>query len=258
MLSLQNISFAYYNSPTLLDISLEVKQGELVALIGLNGSGKSTLLKLILRLLKPSSGKILLLGRDINEMQRREIARIVSFVAQNPPTADFETQEIVAMGRTPHLSRFSRLTRADREAIAEAMQLTETTAFSKRSILELSGGERQRVHIARAIAQQTELMLLDEPVASLDLAHQLEIMEILQRLAHTRGRAILLSIHDLSLAARYCDRLVVLSDKRIVADGSPNQVLTEDCLLRYFRLKAKILTSPEGSITVYPLSYYSA
>lgn len=253
LLSARNLTFAYHNRPILTDVSLDLARGETVGLIGMNGSGKSTLLKLLLGLLTPASGSVMLDGKDLRQMKRREIARWVSFVSQNSRIDfDFEVQDIVSMGRTPYLSRFSRFSRSDCEAVSEAMRLTGTTEFSGRLVTELSGGELQRVHLARAIAQQTDLMLLDEPTSNLDLSHQLEVLSIIRKLTDA-GRAAIISIHDLSLAARYCDRIIVLSESRIVADGRPEQVLTEELLLRHFRVRARVYSDKE-SLTILPIS----
>lgn len=240
MLAIKSLHFSYQSNSVLTDINLELSGGELVGLVGMNGTGKSTLLKLMSGILTPSSGKVELTGRDLKTMTRRDIARKISFVPQNSAIDfAFEVHEIVSMGRTPYLSRFRSFSRADCEAVSEAMRLTETTQLANRSVTELSGGERQRVQIARAIAQQTDLMLLDEPTSNLDLSHQLEVLNIIRKLCKS-GRAAIMSIHDLTLAARYCDRIVVLSDQRVVADGSPSEVITQECLLRYFKVRARI------------------
>lgn len=253
LLSAHNLTFAYHNRHILTDVSFELVRGETVGLVGMNGSGKSTLLKLLLGILTPSSGSVVVDGRDLKQMKRREIARKISFVPQNSGIDfDFEAQEIVSMGRTPHLSRFSRFSRSDCEAVSEAMRLTGTTDLAGRLVTELSGGERQRIQIARAIAQQTDLMLLDEPTSNLDLSHQLEVLSIIRRLTDA-GRAAIISIHDLSLAARYCDRIIVLSESRIVADGRPQEVFTENLLLKHFCVRARIYHD-SSSLTILPIS----
>jgi iron complex transport system ATP-binding protein len=253
LLTAQDLSFAYDGRSVLRGVSLSIESREFVGLIGPNGSGKTTLLRVLLGFLK-GSGAVAMGGVPIGSLSRAEIAKFATIVQQDTRIDfAFTAREIVAMGRTPYLGRFTSEGATDREAIAWAMRKTDTEVFIERSVMELSGGERQRVHLARALAQETRVILLDEPTANLDLTHQFEALQLVQEFTHAGGGAIA-AIHDLSLAARFCDRLLLLSDGRIVATGKPEEVITEDNLLRYFALRARVRRDDEtGSLFVYPL-----
>ncbi|HEY9432389.1 MAG TPA: ABC transporter ATP-binding protein, partial [Blastocatellia bacterium] len=220
LLTAQNISFAYDGRPVLKKVSLAVEAGEFVGLIGANGSGKTTLLRALLGLLK-ASGEARLCGDSLWTLDRQEIARRATMVHQDTRVDfAFTSRDIVAMGRTPYLGRFKPEGASDKEAIARAMRETGTTELAERPVTELSGGERQRVHLARALAQETLVILLDEPTANLDLAHQFEALELVRGFTRAGGAA-LAAIHDLTLASRFCDRLLLLSGGEIVAAGAP-------------------------------------
>lgn len=239
LLAAERVSFAYGERPVFEDVSIEVRSGELVGLIGPNGSGKSTLLRVLFGML-PSAGEIHLGAHPITNFSRREIARRATLTAQDTRIGfDFTVRDIVAMGRAPHLGRFAAERTADREAIAQAMRLTGTENLSSRLVTELSGGERQRVHLARALAQETSLLLLDEPTANLDLSHQFESLSIVKAMAEA-GKGVLIAIHDLSLAARFCNRLLLLAGGTIVASGEPADVVTEHNLRTHFQLQAHV------------------
>jgi iron complex transport system ATP-binding protein len=258
LLEAQNISFAYDGRPVLKGISMAVEAGEFVGLIGANGSGKTTLLRALLGLLK-ASGEVRLCGDSLWTLSRQEIARRATMVHQDT-RVDFAltSRDIVAMGRTPYLGRFKPEGGADREAIARAMRETGTTELAERPVTELSGGERQRVHLARALAQETRVILLDEPTANLDLAHQFEALELVRGFTGAGGAA-LAAIHDLTLASRFCDRLLLLSEGKIVAAGSPAEVITESNLACHFALRARVRRDEEtGSLIVYPLESISS
>lgn len=246
LLSLNDVAFRY-DAPTVLDgVTLSVGGNEVVGLIGPNGSGKSTLLQVAIGVLRPDRGEVVLGEVPVDRLERREIARRAAIVPQDAAIGmAFSVREIVSMGRNPHLGRFDVARAADREAVDRAIVDTELTAFTDRPITELSGGERQRVMIARVLAQDPALMLLDEPTSHLDLVHQLEILDLVRRFVST-GRGALVAIHDLSLASRYCDRLLLLYGGRIVAEGTPAGVLTEENLRRYFGVHAQVRHNQEG------------
>lgn len=254
LLTAQGVSFAYDRRPVLHQVSLQIAAGEFVGLIGANGSGKTTLLRVLLGLLPAASGAVNLCGDSLASLQRREIARRATLVQQDTRVDfAFTAREVVAMGRTPYLGRFTPESEADRQAIARAMRATETDVFAARPVTELSGGERQRVHLARALAQGTRVMLLDEPTANLDLTHQFEALQLVRAFAHAGGAA-LAALHDLSLAARFCDRLLLLSQGRLVAAGPPAEVISESNLANHFGLRARVRRDAEtGSLIVYPL-----
>jgi iron complex transport system ATP-binding protein len=249
------VSFAYARRPVLQGVSLAVGTGEFVGLVGANDSGKTTLLRVLLGVLPPTTGEVRLCGATLGSLTRREIALRATMVHQDTRIDfAFTAREIVAMGRTPYLRRFTPETRADKEAIDLAMRATETEDFADRFVTELSGGERQRVHLARALAQNSEVLLLDEPTANLDLAHQFETLCLIRQMTR-QGKAALAAIHDLSLAARFCDRLLLLYGGQIVAAGPPAEVVTESNLARYFALHARVWHDKEtGGLVILPLS----
>jgi iron complex transport system ATP-binding protein len=258
LLTTQNLSFAYDGRPVLKEVSLAVEAGEFVGLIGANGSGKTTLLRALLGLLK-ASGEARLCGDPLWTLNRQEIARRATMVHQDTRVDfAFTSRDIVAMGRTPYLGRFKPEGPADKEAIARAMRETGTTELAERPVTELSGGERQRVHLARALAQETRVILLDEPTANLDLAHQFEALELVRGFTRAGGAA-LAAIHDLTLASRFCDRLLLLSGGEIVAAGLPAEVITESSLEKHFALRARVRRDDEtGAMIVHPLATSSS
>ena len=240
----RSLGFAYGSRPVLAGVDVEVRAGEVVALLGPNGAGKSTLLHVLLGLLAPTSGEARLGPDPVTSLDRREIARRVAFVPQGcGGDFSFTVEELVTMGRTPYLGRFRPPGRSDLEIVRRALEVTGTTALAGRPVPELSGGERQRVHVARAIAQDTPALFLDEPTSSLDVEHQLQILGVLRRLA-ADGRGVLCTLHDLTLAARFADRLVVLSRGRVVSEGTPGAVLTESLLAEHFGIRARIDREP--------------
>ncbi len=250
MLEGRHLSFAYDGRLVLSDVDVSLAGSELVALVGPNGAGKSTLLRVLLGLLPTRTGNVSLLGRPLLELSRREIARRVAFLPQATlGDFGFTVRELVAMGRMPHLGRFRPEGRADVAAIERALEQTGTGAFVDRLASELSGGERQRVLLARAIAQTTDVLLLDEPTSSLDVAHQLEVIRLLRDLAR-EGRAVAIALHDLSLAARFADRVIVLSGGEVAAQGAPRDVVTAELLERHFRIRARVEQTAEGVLVV--------
>lgn len=226
-------------------VDLEVYEGEFVGLVGPNGAGKTTLLRLIGKLLEPSDGAVWLEGEPLAGLSQRAVARRVAMVPQRAP-ADFafSVRDVVLMGRHPHLARFETEGVVDHAIVRDAMELTNTAELAERPIPELSAGERQRVTLARALAQRPRLLLMDEPTANLDLRHQLQVLECVQRLVQEQGLAVVAALHDLELASRYCDRLVVLHAGTIVADGRPEEVLTAARLREVFGVIAHVGPSP--------------
>ena len=248
------LSFGYPGRDVLDGVGFGARAGEVVGLCGPNGAGKSTLLRLILGLLSPRAGRVLLGGDPVAGLERREIARRAALLMQDGPLElPLSAREVVALGRLPHLRRFEAERASDQVAIDAAMALTDTLAFADRRVTELSGGERHRVQLARALAQETPLLLLDEPTASFDVAHQLQALALL-RAAAARGRAVLVAMHDLSLAARSCDRILLLGEGRLQADGPPAQALTEDNLARLFKVRARVRADEGGELVVVPLA----
>ena len=219
------------------DVSFSLPRGGVMAVCGPNGAGKSTLLRLIYRYLTPRAGRVLLSGADLHAMPRAEAARRVAAVLQEQPT-DFAltVREMVALGRLPHRIGFAGNSARDAEIVASALRLLDLTSFAETRFGRLSGGERQRVMIARALAQEPELLVLDEPTNHLDIRHQLELLALLRQL----GLTVVLTLHDLTLAAEYVDRLLILSDGRKLAEGRPDEILTPETIARAFNVSARI------------------
>lgn len=257
ILAAQDLQVGYNHQTILKILSLEIERGKVTALVGPNGSGKSTLLKTLARLLSPSSGQVYLNGVALTRLATRDIARQLAIMPQNPVAPPGLTvAELVEQGRFPHVGPLGMLRRQDREAIAEALTLTAMTEFAHRRLENLSGGERQRAWISLALAQETPLLLLDEPTSFLDIGHQLEVLEIVRQLNSDRAMTIILVLHDLNQAARYSDRMVVLKQGRIIADGSPRRVLTPELLAEAFRVRARVTYEPETGIPLcFPYAY---
>ncbi|WP_435553174.1 heme ABC transporter ATP-binding protein, partial [Natrinema sp. CGMCC1.2065] len=250
-ISITDCSLSFGDLAVLENVSLTIEPGEFVGFVGPNGAGKTTLLRLISGALAPDSGSIAIDGTDVHGLSSRASSRLVSVVPQDTTLSfSFPVRDVVEMGRHPHRSRFSSATPADRAAVERALERTRTAELADRPIDEVSGGQRQRVVLARAIAQETPVMLLDEPTASLDINHQVETLELVRELV-AEGRTVVAAIHDLELAARYCDRLVLLADGRVAADGPPSSVLTREALADSFDANAVVTPSPvTGTETV--------
>ncbi len=230
---------------TLVDAaSLTIEAGQLVCIVGPNGAGKSSVLRLLTGIWTPDAGRVLLDDHPLHERSRREIARRVTFVPQDTRLGfDFTVREVVAMGRYPHEGRLARP--GEHPAVQEALERTDVAALADRLVTTLSGGERQRVLLARCLAAQAELLLLDEPTASLDLRHALETMELCRALADD-GKGICLAIHDLNAALRFADIACVMSEGRIVATGPPTTVLTPDRITEVFGVRARPYNGDDG------------
>ena len=234
ILVVADLVLGYRGRPVLEGVSLSVRSGELVGMIGPNGSGKSTLLKGISGTLRPTRGRIAIGGRDVASIGRGALARTLAVVPQSPTLPDdFGALEIVLMGRAPHLGLLRAEGSRDFAIVRGAMRATDTLELADRPIGELSGGERQRLVVARALAQEPSLLLLDEPTSHLDVHHQVRVMEIL-RAQVAQGLAALAVFHDLNLAAQFCDRLLLLDHGRIVASGSPDEVITAEHVARVY------------------------
>lgn len=258
MLTAANVSFAYRaNAPLVVDeVSLTIAPGDLVGILGPNGSGKTTLLKMLSGTLTPSAGTIQFDGRPLGEWKRRALARRIALVPQETHAPfDFTVLDIVLMGRFPHLGTFA-LEGPDDLAIArQALASTGTSAFEDRPFATLSGGEKQRVVIAGALAQSPELLLLDEPTASLDLGHQLDVQLLLAGLNRDRGVTMVLSTHDLNLAAALCRYLILLRGGRVIAQGPTGEVLTPAAVRTLYGVDADIQRHPAaGHLIVTPLA----
>jgi iron complex transport system ATP-binding protein len=245
LLQAHHVRFAVHHTPILTGVDFQLRAGEFVGLIGANGAGKSTLLKVMGGLWKASGGQIDLVGKPLSQYQTREIARLIAYVAQAAHVDfAFTTREMVLMGRSPHLNRFEMETARDRQIADAAMQTTDITHLADRLAFTLSGGEQQRMFIARALTQEPRLLLLDEPTSNLDIRHQIDVLTLARSLAHERGLGVIAAIHHLELAARFCDRLALMTCGGIVADGKPEQVLTPEYLSQAFQIQAQVYRDP--------------
>lgn len=244
-LSASRLTLGYADRPIVTDLDLQVPDGKVTVIVGANACGKSTLLRGLARLLKPQSGAVLLDGEVIHRQPTKHVARILGLLPQNPIAPEGVTVvDLVGRGRHPHHGAFQRWTSVDDEAVAEALELTDTLGLADRVVDELSGGQRQRVWIAMALAQGTDLLLLDEPTTYLDVAHQVEMLDLLADLNARRGTTIVMVLHDLNLSARYADHLVALRDGAVVAEGTPRQVVTEDVVRTVFGLDNRVIDDP--------------
>ena len=235
----------YGDSPVLHDVSLRLQGGEFVGLIGPNGCGKSTLLRVLSRTLRPVSGSVRLDGRDIREWQARDFARNLAFVPQQEQAAfDFTVRDVVLMGRHPHLDRWRGETERDYQLVTQALADADILHLADRPVTNLSGGEHRRVLLARALAQQARLLLLDEPTAHLDITHQAELMALVKRQTQERRMGALAALHDLNQAAEFCDRLLLMGRGRLIAEGAPEEVLTSGHLRAVYDADAQIGSNP--------------
>jgi iron complex transport system ATP-binding protein len=226
-------------------LDLVVPPGEVSVIVGANGSGKSTLLRGLGRLLKPVAGQVLLDGRDLRSLPTRTVARQVGLLPQQPITPEgISVRDLVGRGRYPHQGWFARWTAYDEQVVAEALAATSTAELADRPVEELSGGQRQRVWIAMALAQRPEVLLLDEPTTYLDIAHQVEVLDLLRALNRRSGATVVMVLHDLNLAARYADHLVVMADGRIIREGAPRDCLTVEVVAEAFGLDAVVVDDP--------------
>ena len=238
-LKVKNIEFGYNSTPVLENVSMELDRSEVVGIVGPNGAGKSTLIRCIDRILTPRGGSILLDGTDISKMTRMEIAKEIGYVPQTAtrvfPATVFDT---VLMGRRPHLGWKS--SEEDVDKVLEVLELLGIMEFAMRDFNEISGGQQQKVLIARALAQEADILLLDEPTSNLDIRHQLEVMDIMKGIVKSKGISAIVAIHDLNLASRYADRLLMLNDGRIFAAGDPESVLTVENIRHAYDVEALV------------------
>jgi iron complex transport system ATP-binding protein len=253
-LRLQHITYQVGERTILKNISLEVTRGELVAIVGRNGAGKSTLLHLMTGLLPANEGAVTLDGEPLQHLSRKDIARQIALLPQQARfTFGFPVHDIVRMGRHPHRGRFRAASLHDENMVHRVMEATGTACLAQRLITEVSGGERQLIMLAQALAQEPRFLLLDEPMANLDIAHQCHVMQLLQQLA-ADGLGVVVVIHDLSFAVRCFPRLVVLDNGTVVGDGPATEVLTVETIKRVFQVQARLQRDPDSGA---PLLWFS-
>ncbi|WP_369373285.1 ABC transporter ATP-binding protein [Promicromonospora sp. Populi] len=237
-----------YGGPPIVDrLDLAVPDGSFTVILGANGSGKSTLLRALARLLRPTSGTVLLDGEPVHHRSPKDVARRLALLPQSQVAPEgIGVAELVARGRYPHQSLLRQWAPSDADAVRTAMELTDTTDLADRRLDELSGGQRQRVWLAMALAQETDLLLLDEPTTFLDLAHQVEVLELCARLRADHGRTVVAVLHDINLGCRYATHVVAMKDGAIVATGTPADVVTPDLVEHVYGLPARVIADPES------------
>lgn len=245
LLQTLGLSFSYGSQPVLCEVNLLVGQGEMMGIVGPNGSGKTTLLRILSGSLRPHAGEVRVMGQNLGEFSPKDRAKAVAVVSQSPTVPEgFTALEVVLMGRNPHLGVLQWEGRNDVEVALRIMELTDTTRFANRFLSSLSGGERQRVFIARALAQEAPLLLLDEPTANLDIGYQTGILDMLQAIRGEAKVTVIAAMHDLTLAAQYCDHMAVLHQGTIAAVGRPEEVLTPDLLSQAFGVDVSVIRHP--------------
>ncbi|MBD8034038.1 MULTISPECIES: ABC transporter ATP-binding protein [Solibacillus] len=247
----ERLTTGYENTRIIESLNVSIQTGKITTIIGPNGCGKSTLLKTIGRILKQECGEIFLQEENMNTMSTKEIAKKLALLAQSPAApGQLKVHELIAYGRYPHRKNVGRLTKEDIEKINWAMEVTHTEEFRDRELAALSGGQRQRVWLAMALAQETDILLLDEPTTYLDMAHQLEVLEIVQQLNKNFGCTIVMVLHDLNHAARFSDELIIMKKGAVLHTGTPEQMMTAEILKEVFQIEAKIILDTEHQVPV--------
>ncbi|MNZ86098.1 putative siderophore transport system ATP-binding protein YusV [compost metagenome] len=262
MISLKtsHLDIAYEDRLIVEDLNISIPEGKVTALVGANGSGKSTILKTMARILQPKGGSVLLDGKSIHKQSTREVAKQLAILPQNPTAPEGLTvYELVSYGRFPHQKGFGGLKADDRKVVEWAIEVTKMEEFSDRALEQLSGGQRQRAWIAMALAQETDILFLDEPTTFLDMAHQLEVLQLLEELNVESQRTIIMVVHDLNHAARYAHHMIAIKKGQAIASGSPEEVVTSEVLREVFGIEADIVTDPRSGVPLcLPYELYRA
>ncbi|MDX5378302.1 MAG: ATP-binding cassette domain-containing protein [Halomonas sp.] len=247
MLEANGVSFEVDGKPLLKPVDHRFEEGKTYGLIGHNGSGKSTLIKLLAQQQPANQGEIRLDGRPLGEWGQREFARQVAYLPQHLPSAENLTgRELIGFGRYPWHGLLGRHTAEDKAAVQRAIELSHTEAFADRLVDTLSGGERQRVWLAMLLAQQSRFLLLDEPLAALDIAHQMEVLALIRKLCDELKLCVIIVLHDINMASRYCDELLALHSGRVLAHGPPHEMMTDATLEAIYGLPMQVMTHPSG------------
>lgn len=250
-INVKNLNWSYDQKEILKDISLKIEGGLFTGIIGPNGSGKTTMAKLLSKLLKTTKKTIFIEDQDLSDIKISQLAKSMAMVPQTTNiTYDLTAYEVVLLGRTPHLKRFQQESQADYDIVKAVMEETDTWQYKDRLVHQLSGGERQRVIIARALAQEPEILILDEPVTYLDVHHQIQVMGLIKQLSKTRNMTIVTIIHDLNYALKYCDQVMMLHDGQVFKYGQPIEVVTKENILEVYDLDVNIMEHP---VTQLPL-----
>ncbi|XAS67243.1 ABC transporter ATP-binding protein [Micrococcaceae bacterium Sec5.7] len=260
VLNAKDLTLQYDHRRVVDGLTAEIPEGKVTMIVGANACGKSTLLRGLSRLLKPAGGCVTLDGKDIHSRPARELARALGLLPQHPTAPDgIVVRDLVGRGRYPHQGFFRSWSAEDDAAVQRALEATETLDLAERNVDELSGGQRQRVWIAMALAQETEVLLLDEPTTYLDLAHQVEVLDLVTDLNRRRGTTVAIVLHDLNLAARYADHVIAMKDGRILAEGSSLDVVTEELVREVFGLESLVVPDPiSGTPLIIPIGRHHA
>ena len=245
----KGLSLTYSDRPIVNNLEIYIPDGKITALVGANGSGKSTILKAMARIMKPQNGSVFLDGKSIHSQSTKEIAKQLAILPQTPTAPDGLTVgELVSYGRFPHQRGFGTLSTKDKEVIRQSIELTSMQDFYDRPVDQLSGGQRQRAWIAMALAQETDILFLDEPTTYLDMAHQLEVLKLLVKLNADENRTIVMVVHDLNHATRYAQHMIAIKDGMVVSEGSPTEVMNKDVLRQVFGIEADIIADPRSGV----------
>lgn len=249
----KNVGLAIDSRVILSDVTLNFPAGEVVALVGHNGSGKSSLLKILARQVLATTGSVFYDNHDLQNFEDRAFARSVAYLPQDVSSgSDMTIRELVACGRYPWHGALGRFSKTDKEKVENALQATQIESLADRIVGTLSGGERQRAWIAMMVAQDANCLLLDEPTAALDVAHQIEVLSLVQRLAHESGRSVVIVLHDINMAARFCDRIHALKSGRVVASGTPTEILSPNVLHEIYSINMAVVSTGD---LAHPLAY---
>lgn len=245
MLEASTLTLGYTDTLIIDNLDLKIPAGEITVFVGANGSGKSTLLRSLARLLKPKSGQVLLDGREVRRLSTKEVAKRLAILPQGPIAPEgLSVLQLVKQGRYPHQSLLKQWSKEDEDLVDRALEATQMKQFVERTVDSLSGGQRQRAWIAMTLAQQTDIILLDEPTTYLDMAHQIEILDLLFELNELENRTIVMVLHDLNLAARYAHNIVAICDKKVYSQGRPEEVITSEMVNNVFQMKCNIIEDP--------------
>ncbi|WP_291650701.1 ABC transporter ATP-binding protein [Clostridium sp.] len=242
-INIKDLKIGYDKKIIIEELKLSIEKGKITSIIGANGCGKSTLLKSIGRILKKENGEIFILDKNINDMKSKEIAEKLAILSQNPTApSQLKVEELVSYGRYPHRTNVNKLSNEDKNKIEWALKVTNTFEFRYRELSDLSGGQRQRVWLAMALAQETDILLLDEPTTFLDMSHQLEVLNIVKNLNDKHGCTVVMVLHDINHAAKYSDFIVAMKDGKIVYKNTPDLIMSKDVLKDIYNINAELIT----------------
>ncbi len=248
-LTTSSLDIGYDERLIVKDLNISIPQGKITALVGANGSGKSTILKTMARIMNPSKGSVMLDGKSIHKQSTKEVAKQLAILPQNPTAPDGLTvAELVSYGRFPYQKGFGSMSKEDKSVVQWAIEATGMEEFASRPVDQLSGGQRQRAWIAMALAQETDILFLDEPTTFLDMAHQLEVLHLLQKLNEVNNRTIVMVVHDLNHAARYAQHMIAIKKGVVCGEGSPIDVITPEIMREVFNIEADIVADPRTGV----------